>query len=111
MLTFLLRKRDLLHEKKGSSKETMCRKRTASTQKIVKVCAKIRVCRATHTISGMHVDISLSREPHMYSSPTCSCFFSLPLISMSSCVSADQYTDHDFAFVFLKARRKGCECE
>ena len=110
MLTFLLRKRALLHEKKGSSGEAMCRKRTVSTQEIVKVYAGIRVCRAIHIISGMHVDISLSREPHMYSSPTRSCFLSLPLISMPSCVSADQYTDHDFAFVFLK-RRKGCECE
>ena len=69
----------------------MYRKPTVLTQKSVKICAGIGVCRATHTISGMYVDISLSREPHVYSSLTRSCFLSLPLISMPSCVSADQY--------------------
>ena len=98
MLTFLFRKRALLHERKRKFKGSHVPKTHRFDAKHVKVCATIGVCRATHTISGMH--ISLSREPHMYSSPTRSCFLSLPLISMPSCVFADQYIDHDFAFVF-----------
>ena len=72
MLTFLLRKRALLHERKKKFKRNHVPKTYRFDAKHIKVCATIGVCRATHTISDMH--ISLCREPHMYSSPTRSCF-------------------------------------
>ena len=46
-----------------SSKETRCRKRTVSTQKIVAKFTQKLQCVQPLTQAG-HVDVSLSREPH-----------------------------------------------